>query len=201
MRRVLALSVALAATPQVHAESASPDPRNPLAALQLETLGATRDRPLFSPTRRPAPPPAEVVAPAPAPSTEPALAKPTEPEPPPFELVGVVVGEVNSYVLLRNRASHEVVRLRQGEAQDGWRVGQVSLRAAVLERDGRIEQLAISPPAATGAQALPQLAGPAPTVGADDHPRTEDAIDATPTIDPPSLAEFKRLTKKLKRER
>ncbi len=201
MRRVLALAVALAATTQVFAESAPPGPRNPLAALQLETLAATRDRPLFSPTRRPPPPPVEVAAPAPAPSTEPVLAKPTEPEPPPFDLVGVVVGEVNSYVLLRNRTSNEVVRLRQGDAQDGWRVGQVSLRSAVLERDGRIEQLAIAPPAATGAQALPQLAGPAPTFGAGDPPPTVDAIDATPAVDPPPQAEYKRLTKKLKREK
>ena len=197
MKPVLALIVALGAASGVYAAN----PRNPLAVLRLEELAATRDRPLFSPTRRPPPPPVDIAAPAPPPPAAPIVAKPETQEPPPFDLVGTVVGEINSYVLVRNRTTNEVVRLRQGDAQDGWRVGQVSLRAAVLERDGRIEQIAIETPAATGAQPLSQLAGPAPTFGAIAPPPPEDSADAAPAVDPQPQAEFKRLTKKLKRER
>src|SRR5260370_6901414 len=51
---------------------------SPLAAQPLDRLSATRERPLFSPTRRPPPPPPPVVA-APAPPPPP----PPPPHPPP----------------------------------------------------------------------------------------------------------------------
>jgi hypothetical protein len=56
---------------------------NPLAAQPLEAMSATRDRPLFSPTRRPPPPPPQIVAAPPPP--------PPPPEPPSVLLVGVVM--------------------------------------------------------------------------------------------------------------
>jgi general secretion pathway protein N len=100
--------------------SASPapedaDPRgNPLWSLPLSALSATRNRPLFTATRRP-PPPAVVAAPPPNAST-PIEAKPTEPERPPFALVGTVT------------------RLREGETELGWRAQAIGPRSIVLQR-------------------------------------------------------------------
>ena len=98
---------------------------NPLESLRLEDLAVTRERPLFSPTRRPSPAPVVVR------------------EPPPFDLVGAVVGENMSFALLRNRATSEVLRLRPGDDAEGWRVGAVSIRSVALERDGHSEMLTL----------------------------------------------------------
>ncbi len=136
MRVAYCLGLALLASAPVLAS-----PRNPLDALRLEDLSATHARPLFAPSRRPPPPP--VVAPE-APETAPGLAKAAPPEPPPFELIGAVVGEGTAFAILRNRGSNQVVRLRPGEEAAGWRVGVVGLRSVSLERDGRTESLALT---------------------------------------------------------
>src|SRR5215510_16368096 len=61
---------------------------NPLWAIPLNTLTATRARPIFSSSRRP-PPPAIVAAPYVPPPPPPAS---REPERPPLALVGTVAG-------------------------------------------------------------------------------------------------------------
>lgn len=61
--------------------------------------------------------------------------------PPPFELVGVVVGSGNKIVLLRSRSTKEVFRLREGEQKEGWSVETVTLRSASMVRQGRTEAL------------------------------------------------------------
>ena len=60
---------------------------NPLWAIPISKLSATRDRPLFSASRRPRTP---TVAAAPAPGRPTALAPPIAPETPPFVLVGTI---------------------------------------------------------------------------------------------------------------
>jgi general secretion pathway protein N len=118
--------------------SASPapedaDPRgNPLWSLPLSALSATRNRPLFTATRRP-PPPAVVAAPPPNAST-PIEAKPTEPERPPFALVGTIVGSGAHIALLLNRSTNLVTRLREGETELGWRAQAIGPRSIVLQR-------------------------------------------------------------------
>lgn len=138
MRSALCLAVALLASAAVEAA-----PRNPLDAVRLEDLAATRERPLFTPSRRPPPPPAPEVA---APEPPPVEAKPVALEPPPFDLVGAVVGHSASFALLRNRQSNEVMRLRLGDEAMGWRVGAVGLRSVSLERDGRVQSLTLAAP-------------------------------------------------------
>jgi general secretion pathway protein N len=161
--------------------------RNPLAVLRLEDLASTRERPLFSPTRRPPPPPAEAPAPPPPPAVE---EKAAAVEPPPFDLIGAVVGEAYNLVLLRNRSTNEVTRLREGDEKDGWRVGTVSLHSAAIERDGRVEMLAFPAASVPGAASAPMLAGagpdgnvPDPTAVLDRPP--DDA--PPPQIEPPRL--------------
>ena len=78
------------------APSPAPTPRplsaNPLWGIPLKTLSNTRDRPVFSPSRRP--PPVAVA--------EPEVSKPLPPprkvavEPPPLSLVGTITGELRN---------------------------------------------------------------------------------------------------------
>ena len=137
MKRALTFAVALLVSGLAGAE-----PRNPLEALRLEDLSVTRDRPLFAPTRRPPPPPPRVEITPPPPVEEKAVVL----GPPPFDLIGSVIGARESIALLRNKASIEVLRLRPGEEAEGWRVGAIGLRSVALERDGRKESLALTGP-------------------------------------------------------
>ena len=117
--------------------------RNPLDSLRLETLSATRERPLFRPSRRP-PPPLRVEAPrAPAP-----VEKVVVFGPPPFDLIGAVIGRRTALVLLRNRTSGKIERLRQGQESEGWTVDAIGLRSVTLTRDGRTQALALTAPQA-----------------------------------------------------
>jgi general secretion pathway protein N len=139
MTRALSLLVALTFVAPVSAAL-----RNPLDALRLEDLAATRARPLFAPTRRPPPPPSARIG-APRPDPSPVLAKPASP---PFELIGAVVGERESYAVLRRRGTEKAARFRLGDDADGWRVGAIGRRSVTLEREGRTQSLALAPPSA-----------------------------------------------------
>ncbi len=153
MRPALCLVLAL-----LPLASASAGARNPLDAVRLEDLTATRERPLFLPTRR-SPTPARVEAP-PAPAPPPVDKKAVESAPPPFDLIGAVVGEGTALALLRNRASNKIVRLRLGDEAGGWRVSAVGLRSVLLELDGRTESLAIAAPlSAPGTADVPLAVG------------------------------------------
>jgi hypothetical protein len=79
-----------------------------------------------------APPPPPVVA-----------EKPVETGPPPFDLIGSVVGRGASYALLRDHATAKVLRLKPGEEAQGWRVSAIAPRGVSLARDGRSESLAL----------------------------------------------------------
>ena len=140
MRRLLFLVLALSS-------SAVAAPRNPLDAVRLEDLSATRARPLFAPTRRPPPPPAARVE---APPSAPIVAAP---EPPPFDLIGAVVGPHESYAVLRRHGSDKAARYRLGDDAEGWRVGAIGARSVTLKRDGRANSLALASPDAGQAPA------------------------------------------------
>jgi len=109
---------------------------NPLWSIPLRALSATRERPLFSPSRRP---PAPVIAKAPAPPapTIPIVSRAAEPENPPLALVGTVVSLEKRVAILFNRTTRQVIQVREGAEEQGWRVRLVSLRSAVVEKDDR----------------------------------------------------------------
>ena len=108
---------------------------NPLWAVPLASLSATRERPLFSPSRRPpetaAPPPPPRVAAAPPPPPVVAVA-----ETPPFTLLGTVLGAGGNFAVLLNTSTNEVRRVRQGGNEAGWTAQKVDPRATVLTKDG-----------------------------------------------------------------
>src|SRR5271166_2927996 len=104
---------------------------NPLSKIPLSALTATRDRPLFSVSRRPPTPAIQANA---EPAQAPAAAAPAPPERPALKLIGTILSPATSVVLLRDSAMQAVMRLRVGEATSGWRVKTVSSRSVTVEK-------------------------------------------------------------------
>ena len=107
---------------------------NPLWGIPLRSLEETRERPLFSPSRRPPPLPAISAAPPPQPAKVVALREPDQPE---LNLLGVVIGSSEGFAIFLNNATHAVIRLKTGEDEDGWILRSVAEREAVLEKNHR----------------------------------------------------------------
>jgi hypothetical protein len=101
-------------------------PVSPLAAQPLDRMSTTRDRPLFSPTRRPPAPPPVVVA-----------APPPPPPPPDVTLLGVAMDGEEARAIVRTGPAAKILRVGIGDDIDGWKVGQIEGRQLVLLLDGR----------------------------------------------------------------
>jgi general secretion pathway protein N len=112
---------------------------NPLSAVSLESLSNTRDRPLFSASRRP--PGLPVIAPSPPPLTRPA---PRELDHPRVVLVGTVVGQARDVAVLLEEKTQAVIRLRRGQEHDGWALRRIGRREVTLEKGGQTAALALS---------------------------------------------------------
>lgn len=121
---------------------------NPIWAPPIEVLAATRDRPLFSPTRRPPPPPVFTLA-----AANPAPARPPEPERPPLLLIGTVASETTAIAVFLDQKTSRTVRLRGGQSHDGWVLGAVYKKEVVLQKDRVIAYLPLSAAAAAPAAA------------------------------------------------
>jgi general secretion pathway protein N len=118
---------------------------NPLWAIPLRALGATRERPLFSASRRP-PPPVIPSAPDPAAHALPVAIKAAEPESPPLLLIGTAVSVDTRIAIFLNQTTKLVTQVREGEQESGWRVTAVSLHSTVVERDERAVTLLLPRP-------------------------------------------------------
>jgi len=114
---------------------------NPLWAIPLSALANTRERPLFTPSRRPPAPPAVVVAPRVEPP-KPVVAPPVA-EHPKLVLIGTVIGENESVGVFLDQTSNRLVRLRTGEGHGGWIVRSVQARQATLAKDQQTETLSL----------------------------------------------------------
>jgi general secretion pathway protein N len=135
-----------------------PPTGNPLWAVPLSTLSATRERPIFSPSRRP-PPPVVVGTPYVAPAAPPPP-KASGPVHPQLALVGTVASETEGIGVFIDQATNGVVRLRMGEGYSGWILREVRPREVVLENDQQTEVLRLPAPD-TAKTALPGQAPPA----------------------------------------
>ena len=145
MRRLalaaLGLWLALA-TPQVQVQAQAGALTNPVAALSLEQLSATRERPLFSPSRQPPAPPPEPASPP-----EVAEAPPPPPlAPPVLTLFGIVTGPEGARAIVRAQPGNEVLRLRIGDTVQGWDVSEIARTELVLRLGDRIETVALFAP-------------------------------------------------------
>jgi general secretion pathway protein N len=108
---------------------------NPLWALPLNQLSATRERPIFSPSRRP-PPPARPAYIAPVAIREPV--KPPEPARPAVSLIGTIMGSrgEDQIGVFLDTGTQSIIRLRAGEEHQGWVLRQVKAREVTLVKDG-----------------------------------------------------------------
>jgi hypothetical protein len=130
---------------------------NPLWGIPLRVLSATRERPLFSPSRRPPAPP--VVAAPPPPPRQVAAAKPAEPDHPLLTIVGTIVGGSDAIGVFIDQATNEIIRLHTGQEYGGWTLRLVQGREATFEKNTRHATLALPAPGALpGAPAGPTLA-------------------------------------------
>jgi hypothetical protein len=104
---------------------------NPAAAVSLDQLAATRERPLFAPDRR-RPAVAAVIkhveeAPPPPP-----------PEPPKLSLSGVIVDSDGPHALVRSESPNKTMQIRIGDDIAGWRVTKIEERRMVISHDTRL---------------------------------------------------------------
>jgi hypothetical protein len=115
---------------------------NPLWAVPLKQLSATRERPIFSPSRRP--PQAAVAAapyvPPPAPPT------PIELPRPQLSLVGTITGKVAGFGIFLEQVGDKVLRLKTGETHKGWTLLEVRARQIVLQKDNETITLSLPAP-------------------------------------------------------
>jgi hypothetical protein len=112
---------------------------NPLWAMPLAQFPVTRERPIFSSSRRPPPP---AVAPVAVPKVA-AVPKPREPERPPLTLVGTAASDEEGYGMFLDQTTKVVFRLRVGEDYQGWKLRSVQGREATLEKDQQVVPLAL----------------------------------------------------------
>jgi general secretion pathway protein N len=111
---------------QVQAHASTSSAESPLAAYPLDRLSATRERPLFSPSRRPpAAPPAPIMAAAPPPA------------PPKLILFGIVMDADDARAVVGVGTGDKTRRVRIGDDIGGWRVTQIEERQLVLSLDDR----------------------------------------------------------------
>jgi general secretion pathway protein N len=149
-------------------EGARPLPSgNPLWAIPLSVLTATRERPIFSASRRPAQP--AVVAPPVDQASAPPPPKAAAPERPTLALIGAVVGEGDAVAVFLDQTNQKIVRLHQGESHAGWELSLVAPREVTFKKAERTEILTLKrqdgAAAVAGAAAAPGLVVPAAAGG------------------------------------
>jgi general secretion pathway protein N len=138
---------------------------NPLWAVPLSLLSATRERPIFSASRRPPPAPAAGVPVAEAPPPPAPVAQ--GPVPPQLSLVGTVANGKEGIGVFLDRATNNIVRLRTGEGHAGWILHAVRVREVTFQNGVLSEILSLPPPGmqtAVPQPGVPQLAIPQPIV-------------------------------------
>ena len=170
-------SGARAAAPDALVSGSAAQPGNPLWTIPLNTLSATRERPLFTPSRRPA----TQAAPAAIANVPPPPPPAAEPEQLGLRLLGTIAGRNDGIAICLNLATSEVVRVRTGESFEGWNLRTVRGREATFEKASRQEVLALpspddprqpaaTPPQVTGGQAPPLPLSPVNSVPAQSAP-------------------------------
>jgi hypothetical protein len=103
---------------------------NPLWAIPLSQLSETRDRPIFSPSRRP-PPVAAAANPAPVKPPP----RQQEIRPPQLSLVGTIASEDEGFGIFLDQSTKVALRLKVGEDYQGWKLRAISGREVTMEKD------------------------------------------------------------------
>lgn len=103
---------------------------NPLWAIPLTKLSGTRDRPIFSPSRRP-PPPVVATEPAPPPPPKPKRQR----QPPPLSLVGTIASDEEGFGIFLDQSTKQALRLKLGDDYQGWKLRMIRGREVTMEKD------------------------------------------------------------------
>ena len=105
---------------------------NPIVAQSIDSLSATRERPLFSPTRRPPARPA---------AAPPPLVRRTDPVPPPSPpgvvLLGVVIGADTARAFVHSESPDKTLRVGIGDDIGGWKVNEIERHELILSLGDR----------------------------------------------------------------
>jgi hypothetical protein len=119
---------------------------NPLWEVPLASLSSTRERPIFSPSRRPPPP---VVVALPVAKDPPPAPKPQQVERPQLLLVGTIAGGGQSIGIFVDQTTDAALRLKLGEDYQGWKLQSVRGREVTLQRDQQTTILSLPQPGTT----------------------------------------------------
>lgn len=162
-------------------ETQSPSPErmlspNPLWEIPLSNLSTTRERPIFSPSRRPPPPAVAAAPPVQAPSP---LPKALRVERPQLSLVGTVSGDDESFGIFIDQTTKAPLRLKVGEDYQGWKLRAVQGREVTLEYEQQTAILTLPQPGT----ASPNQPFPRPRV---------DSATAQKQVDSPPLRDERR---------
>ena len=126
---------------------------NPLWAVPLAQLSGTRDRPVFSRSRRP-PPPVAVAA-------EPVVVKPPprkkEIEPPQITLVGTIASDDNGFGIFIDQSTKAALRLKVGDDYQGWKLHAIRGREVTMEKDQETAVLTLPQPGGTASNGEARL--------------------------------------------
>jgi general secretion pathway protein N len=167
-------------------QSTSERPRelsgNPLWAIPLSSLSATRERPLFTPSRRP-PAPA-IAGPPPAEPIAKPVAPPPGPDRPQLTLVGAVIGSGGGIAIFVDQATNDVVRLKTGESHSGWMLRSVKGREALFQKNSETLTLALPVPGEPAPGTVP-APGTAPAPNLVPPPGMALPPGSPPRIPPP----------------
>jgi hypothetical protein len=109
---------------------------NPLWTIPLASLTAIGERPIFSPSRRPAPVASKAISASPA-ATQPQLA-----------LIGAIAGDDEGIAILMDGFTRAIIRLKTGESYSGWTLKSVRPREATLQNEQRTSVLMLPGPPA-----------------------------------------------------
>lgn len=99
---------------------------NPLWAIPLTSLTATRERPIFSRSRHPLP------ATEPLPIQSNSLPFSNRP---PLTLIGIIAGNDDGVAILLDGPTKDAVRLKVGESHLGWMLKSLKGREATLQKE------------------------------------------------------------------
>src|SRR5580693_10727267 len=128
---------------------------NPLWALPLATLSTTRERPIFSASRRPPPPATAAVTVAKAPPPP----KPREAERPSLSLVGTVTGVDEGFGIFIDQGTKAALRLKVGDDYQGWQLHAVRGREVTFAKEMRTVVFGLPQPS-PGAASDPGVQSP-----------------------------------------
>jgi hypothetical protein len=153
------------------AQTGQPPSGNPLWGIPLKQLSATRDRPIFSPSRRP--PPAAI--PVTAVATSLPVQAPKQPERPQLSLIGTIVSGDDGFAIFVDQTTKVPLRIKLGAVYQGWMLRQIEARSVTLQKGEEVVMLSFPDPAngqnapAAGAEfakTLPDPPAPLPPLAA-----------------------------------